>query len=230
MTLYGLLAAAFGSLGFVVALRPDGAGATAFLAAWLTAPHAALALLLRALWRRGKPLLAWCVTAILVAVAGIAILADAIVWHPDAQSAIGVVWRRYSRALLLSWRRRWRGGWPGARAAKRIGRIPRPPWFPGGQSFERRSMEATVGAAIGGVMGILIAALVGLIIGAVAKFLMPGPDPGGWFVTILLGIAGSWVGGLVFGLLGLQGMATGLIGAVLGAMLLLLIYRKLKSK
>ncbi len=91
MTLYGLLAAAFGSLGFVVALRPDGAGATAFLAAWLTAPHAALALLLRALWRRGKPLLAWCVTAILVAVAGIAILADAIVWHPDAQSAIGVV-------------------------------------------------------------------------------------------------------------------------------------------
>ncbi|MBL8438595.1 MAG: GlsB/YeaQ/YmgE family stress response membrane protein [Zoogloeaceae bacterium] len=91
-------------------------------------------------------------------------------------------------------------------------------------------MEATVGAAIGGVMGILIAAVVGLIIGAVAKFLMPGPDPGGWFVTILLGIAGSWVGGLVFGLLGLQGMATGLIGAVLGAMLLLLIYRKLKSK
>ncbi len=91
LTLYGLLAAALASLGCVVALRPEGGGATAFLAVWLTAPLAALALLLRTLWRRGKPLLPWCVTAILVAVAGLAILADAIVWHPDAQSAIGVV-------------------------------------------------------------------------------------------------------------------------------------------
>jgi uncharacterized membrane protein YeaQ/YmgE (transglycosylase-associated protein family) len=72
--------------------------------------------------------------------------------------------------------------------------------------------------------------LVGLVIGAVAKLLMPGPDPGGWIVTILLGIAGSWVGGWVFGLLGMGGLGGGLIGAVLGAMLLLLVYRLVKGR
>ncbi|HKO01984.1 MAG TPA: GlsB/YeaQ/YmgE family stress response membrane protein, partial [Thermoanaerobaculia bacterium] len=39
--------------------------------------------------------------------------------------------------------------------------------------------------------------LFGLIVGAIAKFLMPGRDPGGWIVTILLGIAGSFVGGFI---------------------------------
>ena len=39
--------------------------------------------------------------------------------------------------------------------------------------------------------------LFGLIVGAIAKFLMPGRDPGGWIVTILLGIAGSFVGGFL---------------------------------
>jgi len=91
-------------------------------------------------------------------------------------------------------------------------------------------MEAEAGSAIGTLMGILIAAVIGLLIGAVAKLLMPGPDPGGWFVTILLGIAGSWVGGLIFGALGLGGIVPGLIGAVLGAMLLLWIYRLVKRK
>lgn len=83
---------------------------------------------------------------------------------------------------------------------------------------------------MGGVIGILIVAVVGLIVGAIAKLLMPGPDPGGWFVTILLGIAGSWVGGYVFGLLGLAGLGASLVGAVLGAMLLLFIYRLIKGK
>jgi uncharacterized membrane protein YeaQ/YmgE (transglycosylase-associated protein family) len=83
---------------------------------------------------------------------------------------------------------------------------------------------------MGGVFGILIVAVVGLVIGAIAKLLMPGPDPGGWFVTILLGIAGSWVGGLVFGLLGLAGLGASLVGAVLGAMLLLFIYRLVKGR
>ena len=91
-------------------------------------------------------------------------------------------------------------------------------------------MEATTGAAMGGVIGILIVAVVGLIVGAIAKLLMPGPDPGGWFVTILLGIAGSWVGGYVFGLLGLAGVGASLVGAILGAMLLLFIYRLIKGK
>ncbi|MDH5209747.1 MAG: GlsB/YeaQ/YmgE family stress response membrane protein [Burkholderiaceae bacterium] len=91
-------------------------------------------------------------------------------------------------------------------------------------------MEAATGAAMGGVIGILIVAVVGLIVGAIAKLLMPGPDPGGWFVTILLGIAGSWVGGYVFGLFGLAGVGASLVGAVLGAMLLLFIYRLIKGK
>jgi uncharacterized membrane protein YeaQ/YmgE (transglycosylase-associated protein family) len=86
------------------------------------------------------------------------------------------------------------------------------------------------GAAVGGVIGLLIVALIGLVIGAVAKMLTPGPDPGGWFVTILLGIAGSWVGNFLFGLVGLHGVVLELVGAVLGAMLLLWIYRMVKDK
>ena len=87
-------------------------------------------------------------------------------------------------------------------------------------------MEQVVGGAVGGVIGLVLAAIIGLVIGAVAKFLMPGPDPGGWLVTILLGIAGSWVGSFLFGALGLGQL--GLVGAVAGAMLLLLAYRLLK--
>ena len=86
-------------------------------------------------------------------------------------------------------------------------------------------MDAAAGGELGGVIGLLLVAVAGLIIGAVAKLLMPGPDPGGWFATILLGIAGSWVGNFLFGLIGLTGLGGGLVGAVLGAMLLLLLYR-----
>jgi uncharacterized membrane protein YeaQ/YmgE (transglycosylase-associated protein family) len=91
-------------------------------------------------------------------------------------------------------------------------------------------MDAIAGMAVGGILGILIAAAIGLVIGVIAKLLMPGPDPGGWFATILLGIAGSWVGGFLFGMLGLTGPVLGIVGAVLGAMLLLFIYRLFKSK
>lgn len=87
-------------------------------------------------------------------------------------------------------------------------------------------MDQVVGGAIGGVFGLLIVAAVGLVIGAVAKLLVPGPDPGGWFVTILLGIAGSWVGQFIFGTLGMGNI--GIVGAILGAMLLLFGYRMLK--
>ena len=89
-------------------------------------------------------------------------------------------------------------------------------------------MEQNVGFAVGGVIGILLLALIGLVIGAVAKLLMPGKDPGGWFVTILLGIAGSWVGGFLASMLGLKSVAGELIAAVLGAMLLLALYRLVK--
>jgi len=90
-------------------------------------------------------------------------------------------------------------------------------------------MENTFGAAVGGVIGLLLVAVVGLVIGVVAKLLMPGKDPGGWFVTILLGIAGSWIGGLIISLLGLSGVVPGLVAAVAGAMILLLAYRVFKK-
>ncbi|MGZ7032208.1 MAG: GlsB/YeaQ/YmgE family stress response membrane protein [Thermoanaerobaculia bacterium] len=68
--------------------------------------------------------------------------------------------------------------------------------------------------------------LFGLVIGAIAKFLMPGRDPGGWIVTILLGIAGSFVGGfLATTLLGRQEQTAGWIGSIIGALVLLFVYR-----
>jgi len=66
----------------------------------------------------------------------------------------------------------------------------------------------------------------GAIVGAIAKFLMPGKDPGGWIVTILLGIAGSFVGGfLATAVMGRQEQTAGWIGSIIGAMVLLFIYR-----
>jgi uncharacterized membrane protein YeaQ/YmgE (transglycosylase-associated protein family) len=69
----------------------------------------------------------------------------------------------------------------------------------------------------------------GLIVGVVAKLLMPGKDPGGVVVTILLGIVGALVGGFIGRALGLYppGHPTGFIMATLGAILLLFVYRKL---
>ena len=68
----------------------------------------------------------------------------------------------------------------------------------------------------------------GAIVGAIAKLLMPGKDPGGCIVTIILGILGSVVGGFLLGLL-LPGRAAtdpaGWIGSILGAVLLLWLYR-----
>ena len=86
-------------------------------------------------------------------------------------------------------------------------------------------MEQTFGAIVGGTVGLLLVAVIGLVIGVVAKLLMPGKDPGGWFMTIVLGIAGSWIGGFIATALGISAKAPVFIAAVLGAMLLLLIYR-----
>lgn len=78
-------------------------------------------------------------------------------------------------------------------------------------------------------MGILAWILFGLIAGVIAKFLMPGPDPGGWIITILLGIAGAVVGGFIGQALGFGGVSGFNLGsmviAILGAILLLAIYR-----
>jgi uncharacterized membrane protein YeaQ/YmgE (transglycosylase-associated protein family) len=67
----------------------------------------------------------------------------------------------------------------------------------------------------------------GLIVGIVGKFLMPGRDPGGFIVTILLGIAGALLGGFVGRALGFyqEGEPAGFIMAVIGAIILLAIYR-----
>jgi uncharacterized membrane protein YeaQ/YmgE (transglycosylase-associated protein family) len=69
----------------------------------------------------------------------------------------------------------------------------------------------------------------GLIVGAVAKLLMPGKDPGGIIVTMLLGIVGAIVGGFIGRALGLysQGQSAGFIMATVGAILVLFVYRKL---
>jgi uncharacterized membrane protein YeaQ/YmgE (transglycosylase-associated protein family) len=89
-------------------------------------------------------------------------------------------------------------------------------------------MEQTFGTIVGGTIGLLIVALLGLVVGVVAKLVMPGKDPGGWFMTILLGIAGSWVGGFIATALGISTKVPVFIAAVLGAMLLLVIYRLAK--
>ena len=90
-------------------------------------------------------------------------------------------------------------------------------------------MEGILGGAVGGVIGLFLLGVFGLVIGVIAKLLMPGKDPGGWFATILLGIAGSWIGGFLISLVGVTGVVPGLIGAVLGAMLLLAAYRLIKK-
>jgi uncharacterized membrane protein YeaQ/YmgE (transglycosylase-associated protein family) len=77
-------------------------------------------------------------------------------------------------------------------------------------------------------MDLIVTLIVGLIVGAIAKFLMPGNDPGGWIMTIVLGVAGSFVGNLIAGALGIAG-PVGWIGSVLGAMLLLFVYRLVKK-
>jgi uncharacterized membrane protein YeaQ/YmgE (transglycosylase-associated protein family) len=83
-------------------------------------------------------------------------------------------------------------------------------------------------------MGWLIWIVLGLVAGIIAKFIMPGRDPGGFIVTIIIGIVGALVGGFISVQLG-YGDVTGfdiksIIIAVLGALLLLFLYRMVKSR
>ena len=82
-------------------------------------------------------------------------------------------------------------------------------------------------------MGILSWILLGLIVGALAKWIMPGPDPGGMIITILLGIAGAFIGGYLATLIGLgtvNGFNLGsLVIAIAGALLLLWGHRRIRS-
>lgn len=69
--------------------------------------------------------------------------------------------------------------------------------------------------------------IVGLVIGIVAKFLMPGRDPGGFIITALLGVAGSTLAHFLGASMGMyeEGEPSGFIASVLGAVILLMIYR-----
>jgi uncharacterized membrane protein YeaQ/YmgE (transglycosylase-associated protein family) len=81
-------------------------------------------------------------------------------------------------------------------------------------------------------MDIILMIIFGLVVGVIAKFLMPGKDPGGIIVTIVLGILGSLVGGFLFNAIGLGGgeRYAGLIGSVIGAILLLVLYRMITRR
>jgi uncharacterized membrane protein YeaQ/YmgE (transglycosylase-associated protein family) len=83
-------------------------------------------------------------------------------------------------------------------------------------------------------MGILSWILLGLIAGALAKFIMPGKDPGGFFVTILIGIVGGILGGFLGTVVGLGKIESfglgGLFIATVGSILVLIIYRPIKKK
>ncbi|ADB16274.1 Transglycosylase-associated protein [Pirellula staleyi DSM 6068] len=85
-------------------------------------------------------------------------------------------------------------------------------------------------------MGILAWIIFGLLAGIVAKWIMPGNDPGGWIITILLGIAGAFVGGFVGSQLGFA--AGGPFGfnwpsfglAILGSLIILAVYRLINNR
>lgn len=83
-------------------------------------------------------------------------------------------------------------------------------------------------------MGILTWILLGLVVGALAKLFMPGDDPGGIIVTILIGIAGAFLGGFIGSALGV-GSVTGfnmmsILLAIAGAVILLVIYRFIRGR
>lgn len=76
-------------------------------------------------------------------------------------------------------------------------------------------------------MHILFTLIVGLVVGALAKLIMPGRDPGGFIITALLGVAGAFIAGALGHSLGWYaiGEGPGLIASIIGAVILLAIYR-----
>jgi len=83
------------------------------------------------------------------------------------------------------------------------------------------------------MVGVLLWMVFGLIVGAIAKLVMPGRDPGGIIVTMIIGIVGSLVGGFIgraLGLYGPESSGAGWFMSILGAILLLWLYRMLVAK
>ena len=83
-------------------------------------------------------------------------------------------------------------------------------------------------------MGFIVWIIFGLIAGAIAKLIMPGKDPGGFIVTIIIGILGAVVGGFIGNALGFGSVNGFNIGsfiiAILGAIVLLILYRIVRSR
>lgn len=82
-------------------------------------------------------------------------------------------------------------------------------------------------------MGIIVALIIGLVAGALAKLVMPGRDPGGIVVTMLLGVAGSFVAyilGSVIGWYADAGEGPGIIASTIGALVVLGVYRMTRSR
>jgi uncharacterized membrane protein YeaQ/YmgE (transglycosylase-associated protein family) len=82
-------------------------------------------------------------------------------------------------------------------------------------------------------MGIIVFLIVGLIAGFIARALVPGPDPMGWLGTMILGIVGSFVGGVLLSLVttgNFEISATGIIGSIVGAIIVLLIWRAMGGR
>ncbi|MGI8890506.1 MAG: GlsB/YeaQ/YmgE family stress response membrane protein [Chthoniobacterales bacterium] len=77
---------------------------------------------------------------------------------------------------------------------------------------------------------IITTIVIGLVVGVIAKLLMPGRDPGGCIITILLGIAGAFVGTWLGKMFWGQNYAAGWIMSIVGAMILLLIYRMIAGR
>ncbi len=79
------------------------------------------------------------------------------------------------------------------------------------------------------LLGVIV---IGFLAGAVAKFLMPGKDPGGFIITIILGVVGALVATFLGRLIGWykEGESAGFIAAIVGAIILLVLYRLLKKK
>jgi uncharacterized membrane protein YeaQ/YmgE (transglycosylase-associated protein family) len=81
-------------------------------------------------------------------------------------------------------------------------------------------------------MGLFWMLVIGLAAGAVARLIMPGKQPGGILVTLILGIAGSFVAGFLGNALNIYqyGEGPGLLGSIVGALIILLIYGQIKKK
>ena len=81
-------------------------------------------------------------------------------------------------------------------------------------------------------MDILLMIIFGLVVGVIAKLLMPGRDPGGMIVTIILGVLGSLLGGFLFNAMGIGSgeRYAGFFGSIIGALILLFVYRLIAGR